>query len=87
MHDRPLPRKANGVLPITTSQTAGNTQSSNTAKSGKTKTPVEGDKILIRRLPPGLSEEEFWNILGHQWKPGKGLVDWCDFRAGKTSQE
>lgn len=53
----------------------------------KTKTPIEGDKVVIRRLPPGLTEEEFWGFIGEKWKVGQGLVDWFDYQQGKVVQE
>lgn len=88
MQDSSGNRKAsNGVLPIPASQTTVTAEAPTTSKSGKTKTPIEGDKVVIRRLPPGLSEDEFWTMLGPQWRAGKGLVDWANFRVGKISQE
>lgn len=78
-------RRANGVLPMPANQTT--TEAPATTKSSKSKAPIEGDKVIIRRLPPGLTLEEFWDYLGDQWKVGGGLVDWFDFKKGKISQE
>ncbi|RYP78971.1 hypothetical protein DL769_003101 [Monosporascus sp. CRB-8-3] len=57
------------------------------SKPGKTKTPATGKKVVIRRLPPGMTAEEVWNILGDEWKDGNGKVDWSQFQAGKISQD
>ncbi|KAL8936273.1 MAG: hypothetical protein Q9216_005018 [Gyalolechia sp. 2 TL-2023] len=44
-------------------------------------------KILIRRLPPGLTEEEFQTALGDEWKVGSGRVDWASYKPGKVSKD
>ncbi|EQB57996.1 hypothetical protein CGLO_01815 [Colletotrichum gloeosporioides Cg-14] len=75
-------RKTNGVLPVTGQQTAADTP-----KSNKSRAAVEGHKVVIRRLPPGLTEQELWNKLGDVWKAGQGLVSWHNFEAGKISQD
>lgn len=41
----------------------------------------------MRRLPPGMTEEEFWSILGEEWQVGKGRVDWASYSEGKVSKE
>lgn len=43
-------------------------------------------KVIIRRLPPGLTEQEFYTCLGEEWKRGE-RVDWASFKAGKVSKE
>ena len=65
-----LTKKQNGVLNIAPSQIANN------AKWAKAKQQPEGVKVLIRRLAPGLTEDEFVSILGESWKVGQGKVDW-----------
>ncbi|KAG8628035.1 hypothetical protein KVT40_003908 [Elsinoe batatas] len=40
-------------------------------------------KVVVRRLPPGLTREEFENSLGEEWKVGEGKIDWVEYRAGK----
>lgn len=85
MQDSQASRKANGVLPMPANPSA--TDAPSASRSNKSKTPVEGDKVIIRRLPPGMTEEEVWTILGDKWKAGNGLVDWSDFARGKVSQE
>ena len=44
-------------------------------------------KVVVRRLPPGLTEEEFISVLGDQWKSGQGKVDWFKYKTGKDSKE
>ncbi|KAL8933488.1 MAG: hypothetical protein Q9211_005758, partial [Gyalolechia sp. 1 TL-2023] len=44
-------------------------------------------KILIRRLPPGLTEEEFQIALGDEWRVGGGRVDWASYKPGKVSKD
>ncbi|KAH9893875.1 Smg-4/UPF3 family-domain-containing protein [Xylariomycetidae sp. FL2044] len=73
------PNKTNGVLPVSTGQTSG--------KTTKSKTPTQGKKVLIRRLPPGMTADEFWAILGDEWKDGNGKVVWSRFHDGSISQD
>lgn len=77
-----LSRKANGVLPIPASQTGNDAP-----KPAKNKSLMEGEKVVIRRLPPGMSEEECLQILGGEWHAGAGKVGWFSFHAGKISTE
>ncbi|KAF9877606.1 hypothetical protein CkaCkLH20_04741 [Colletotrichum karsti] len=75
-------RKTNGVLPV-----SGQQATADAPKSNKSRAPVEGEKVVIRRLPPGLTEQELWNNLGDEWKAGQGLVSWHNFETGKISQD
>jgi regulator of nonsense transcripts 3 len=34
-----------------------------------------------------LTRTEFETILGDEWKPGAGKVDWVNWRKGKISKE
>lgn len=74
-----LSRKPNG----TTAQPS--TDASKAAP--KKKAVQEGDKVVVRRLPPGLTEEEFFTILGDSWKVGNGKVSWVSYYPGKVSQQ
>lgn len=56
-------------------------------KPAKTKAHNEGEKLVIRRLPPGMTQDEFVSILGNAWELGKGRVDWFSFAPGKISTE
>lgn len=44
-------------------------------------------KLLIRRLPPGLTQTELESALGEEWKVGAGKVDWLQYKPGKVSKE
>ncbi|ENH72455.1 Regulator of nonsense transcripts 3A [Fusarium oxysporum f. sp. cubense race 1] len=60
---------------------------SETPKPTKTKAHNEGEKLVIRRLPPGMTQAEFVSILGSEWELGKGKVDWFSFAGGKISTD
>lgn len=57
------------------------------SKVTKSKTSQDGLKVVIRRLPPGMTEEEFVTILGDTWKLGNGKVSWFDYKEGKIARE
>ena len=44
-------------------------------------------KLVVRRLPPGLTESEFGAAVGEDWKVNGGKVDWLVYKAGKISKE
>ena len=44
-------------------------------------------KVIIRRLPPGLLEDEFYACLGDQWRLGGEMVDWTSYKPGMISKE
>ena len=44
-------------------------------------------KLLVRRLPPGLTQPEYEAIIGEDWKVDGGKVDWLVYKAGKISKE
>ncbi|KAI8955146.1 Smg-4/UPF3 family-domain-containing protein [Xylaria longipes] len=48
---------------------------------------VEGKKVLVRRLPPGMTEDECWAVLGEEWKVGKGKVNWARYDNGEISND
>ncbi len=74
-----LSRKANGVAVA---------QSPNDApKAPRTKVLPEGEKVIVRRLPPAMTEDEFTTILGDTWKVGGGKVTWLSYEPGKVSQQ
>ncbi|KAM3505184.1 hypothetical protein MY11210_008070 [Beauveria gryllotalpidicola] len=47
----------------------------------------DGAKLILRRLPPGMTEAECVAILGDRWIVGKGKVDWSSFVPGKMSTD
>lgn len=62
-----------GVLPVSAAARANPSRASSSRL-----------KLEIRRLPPGLTQPEFEEIVGDAWKVGNGKVDWLEFRPGKT---
>lgn len=74
--------QTNGVLPVTASPTAGNAQKPIAGKPSNPKL-----KVIVRRLPPGLTEAEFLSIIGDDWRLGSGKVDWFLYKRGKDSKE
>ena len=75
----------NGVLPIPASATQR--VAAPTAPRNATRAPAPRLKLVIRRLPPGLTQAEFEGALGEEWKVGGGKVDWAAYKAGKVSKE
>jgi regulator of nonsense transcripts 3 len=76
----------NGVLSIPASAT----QKPSTAAYQKNMTPKAAAprlKLVLRRLPPGLTQDEFEAALGNEWKVGGGRVDWYLYKEGKISKE
>ncbi|KAK1038191.1 hypothetical protein LTS16_012180 [Friedmanniomyces endolithicus] len=61
-----------GVLPVNAA-----------ARAAPTKTSSTRLKLEIRRLPPSLTLTEFEEVLGDEWKLGKGKTDWREYRPGK----
>ena len=78
------PNRPNGLLSLP----ASSTQRKSGPHSDKaTPTTLARLKLVVRRLPPGLTEAECEEALGDDWKAGKGKVAWMSYRAGKTSKE
>lgn len=75
--------RSNGVLAIPASATQKRTSS----MKPFTKVTAPRMKILIRRLPPGLTSTEFENGLGEEWRATGERVDWVQFKPGKVSKE
>ncbi|KAJ5488428.1 Regulator of nonsense-mediated decay, UPF3 [Penicillium expansum] len=74
-----------GLLPISAAATQ---KSGSGAPAKKTpKPPAPRLKLLIRRLPPGLTQAELESALGDQWKAGAGNVDWLQYKPGKVSKD
>ncbi|KIV87206.1 hypothetical protein PV11_02768 [Exophiala sideris] len=77
--------RAGGVLPVNAA-TRKNASVQSTPKSSS-RTPAPRLRLVVRRLPPGLTETEFWTVLGDDWKIGGGRVDWAAFKDGKISKD
>lgn len=44
-------------------------------------------KVVVRRLAPGLTQQEFETAIGEEWKLGNGRVDWLLYKPGKPSRD
>ncbi len=75
--------QANGLLPVAGAQAYGN----GNPRQAAARAPSQKLKVLVRRLAPGLTEEEFMAVLGEEWKVGQGKVDWFQYMPGKLSRE
>lgn len=75
--------RPNGVLPVPASQAA---QKQSTASDPPQMAPARL-KVVIRRLPPGLTSTEFEEAMGTEWKVGGECVDWGTYKTGKISKE
>ncbi|KAJ9656103.1 hypothetical protein H2198_005159 [Neophaeococcomyces mojaviensis] len=72
--------KGRGVLPITAAATRKPNKQA-------VRTPAPKLRLIIRRLPPGLTETEFWDSLGAEWRVGQGKVDKATYKPGKISKD
>lgn len=79
------PSRPNGVLSIPASVTQKRSGPDSEVSSLKSATMRL--KILVRRLPPGLTQTEFEEALGDDWKVNGGKVDWAVYKEGKVSKE
>ena len=79
------PSRSNGVLSIPASATQKRGGSDTDGSIQKTATTRL--KIVIRRLPPGMTKAEFEEALGDDWRVNKGKVDWAVYKEGKVSRE
>lgn len=78
----------NGVLPVPAAVLQKQSPPSNAPRGpARSKPALPRTKVVVRRLPPGLTEEEFQITLGDEWKVGGGTVDWFQYKPGKISKE
>ncbi|KAK3046840.1 hypothetical protein LTS18_013277, partial [Coniosporium uncinatum] len=83
----PQTAQAQGVLPMPAAALQKK-PTVNGAPTGPVAKPKASRlKVVIRRLPPGLTQVEFDNYIGDEWKAGSGKVDWYCYRAGKISRD
>ncbi|KAL4907204.1 Smg-4/UPF3 family-domain-containing protein [Aspergillus multicolor] len=78
-----LSKSSGGVLQIPASAIQKNAPAPKKAP----KLPAPRLKLLVRRLPPGLTQEEFETALGEEWKVGAGKVSWSQYKPGKVSKD
>ncbi len=79
-------RRGGGVLSVNAAATRRPVAAQGQAKSAQ-RAPVQRLRLILRRLPPGLTEAEFWNALGLEWRSGEGKTDWAAYKDGKVSKE
>lgn len=72
-----------GVIPISAVNSGPRGRGSNAGA----REPAQRLKVVVRRLPPGLTEHEFFAALGEEWKIGNKKVTWVNYRPGKISKE
>ena len=77
----------NGVLPVSLLATQKGPSQSGSLKPAGAKPVGPRLKVVIRRLPPELTEPELVEVLGPEWRAGGERVDWMVYKPGKTSQE
>lgn len=82
-----LTRNVNGVLAVPASVTSKKANTSLPASNVAQKSGVRRLRLIIRRLPPGLTQAEFEETLGEEWCMGAGKVDWFAYKDGKISKE
>lgn len=83
----PANARSNGVLPIALSATQQRNAANTPRGVMAPKAAVARLKVVIRRLPPGLTQAEFETGLGDEWKSNGGKVDWTFYKEGKVSKE
>lgn len=79
------PSRSNGVLSIPASATQRRNVPTHEAQPSRAASTRL--KIIIRRLPPGLTQLEFEEALGDDWKTRGDKVDWAIYKDGKVSKE
>ncbi|RMZ76358.1 hypothetical protein DV738_g4964, partial [Chaetothyriales sp. CBS 135597] len=75
--------KGGGILPVNAVATR---KAVAQPKQGN-RAPAPKLRLIIRRLPPGLTETEFWTAIGEEWQVGIGKVEWAAFKDGKVSKD
>ena len=78
--------KSGGILAVPASATKKPAVPSAPTKT-QGKNSMAKLRLIVRRLPPGLTETEFQTALGDEWKVGAGKVDWAAYKEGKISKE
>ncbi|KAH0536398.1 hypothetical protein FGG08_006723 [Glutinoglossum americanum] len=82
----PVKTGTNGILSIAGSATQPNPQAA-APKSTPSRSTGPRLKVVIRKLPPGLTQVELEAALGEDWKLGGGRVDWMIYKPGKVSKD
>lgn len=79
------PSRSNGVLSIPASATQR--KPAQAPENHIPRPTAARMKIVVRRLAPGLTQPEFEEALGEEWKLNGGKVDWAVYKLGKVSKE
>ena len=77
--------RPNGLLSIPASAT--NKQATARMETLSSRSTAPRPKMIVRRLPPGLSQAEFEASMGKEWQVHQGKVDWIVYKPGKVSTE
>ncbi|KAE8164411.1 Smg-4/UPF3 family-domain-containing protein [Aspergillus tamarii] len=87
-------KSTGGVLQIPIAATQKNTANASATAAAAAPTPKKAPKpaaprlkLLVRRLPPGLTQAEFETAIGPEWKIGAGKIDWFQYKPGKVSKD
>jgi regulator of nonsense transcripts 3 len=80
-------QNANGILSVPASVTSKKATTISTPSHVSPRSGLRRLRLIIRRLPPGLTQAEFEEILGDEWQLGAGRVDWFAYKNGKISKE
>ncbi|KAK7531879.1 Smg-4/UPF3 family-domain-containing protein [Phyllosticta citricarpa] len=85
----PAAAGTNGVLPVPAAvlQKTNNKSSDSPARGSSNRSNAPRLKVVVRRLAPGLTQTEFEDALGEEWKLGAGKVDWFSYKPGKVSKD
>lgn len=76
-----------GVLPISAVIKQTKTSADASQREVSTRGPLSRLKVVVRKLPPDLTQPGFENVIGEEWKLGNGKVNWIVYKQGKVSKE
>lgn len=82
-----MSKPANGVLPAPSAIMKKPHSTTALASKPVNRAPEPKLKLILRRLPPGLTQTELENALGDEWKIGGDKVEWFAYKQGKISKE
>ncbi|KAJ9648020.1 hypothetical protein H2199_001797 [Coniosporium tulheliwenetii] len=81
------PARANGVIPISAAAIQKGAAVNGAPRGSSAKASAPRLKVVVRRLPPGLTQAEFEVAVGDEWRLGGGKVDWVLYKPGKISKD
>ncbi|KKY19925.1 putative nonsense-mediated mrna decay protein [Phaeomoniella chlamydospora] len=79
-------RSPGGVLAVPAAALKKSSPNS-TSNRASTRAPAPRLKLILRRLPPGLTQDEFTTALGAEWNAGAGKIEWMAYKDGKISRD